>query len=182
PGERSVAADARRRHHAVGAPAAMTGRTLGLLWALTTIVFVVLLFWGYSTWRSLVTRGEAAAAQRAQLTADIKSRQEEMVKQMRSTNVLQEMQFSVERADPSVFLTGLADITQGTRIRVLGITPLERQTTPQFVKSWQTVQMSAPFQDLRELAVRVEREKGILEDLVVEVGGPGTPAPAPGAP
>jgi hypothetical protein len=83
-----------------------------------------------------------------------------------------------------VFLTGLADLTQGTRIRVLAITPLERRTTPQFVKSWQTVQLTSPFQDLRELATRVEREKGILEDLVIEVPPPtgGTPSVVSGAP
>ena len=158
----------------------MRGRPLGLLWALTLVVFVILTFWGLSTWRSLVTRGQAVAAQRQHLTTEIKARQDEMVKQMRSSNLLQEMQFSVERADPSVFLTGLADLTQGTRIRVLAISPLERQTTPQFVKSWQTVQLTSPFQDLRELAVRVEREKGILEDLVMDV--PTGPTPLPGAP
>lgn len=147
----------------------MRGRTLGLVWVLAGVVFVVLAYWGVSTWRSLLVRGQAVAAQRTQLATEIKSRQEEMMKEMRSTNVLQEMQFSVERADPSVFLTGLADLTQGTRIRVLAITPLERLTTPQFVKSWQTVQLTTPFQDLRELATRVEREKGILEDLVIEV-------------
>ena len=161
----------------------MRGRTLGLFWVLVVAVFVILAFWGVNGWRSLVLRGQAAAAQRAQLTGEIKARQEEMVKQMRSSNVLQEMQFSVERADPSVFLTGLADLTQGTKIRVLAITPLERQTTPQFVKSWQTVQLTSPFQDLRELAVRVEREKGILEDLVMEVStaGQGGAPPLPGA-
>ena len=161
----------------------MRGRTLGMVWVLAGMVFLLLVYWGVSTWRSLLARGQAVAVQRTQLVTEIKSRQEEMVTEMRSTNILQEMQFSVERADPSVFLTGLADLTQGTRIRVLAISPLERRTTPQFVKSWQTVQLTTPFQDLRELATRVEREKGILEDLVIEVPPPsgGTPSVVPGA-
>lgn len=163
----------------------MRGRTLGLLWVLAGVIFFVLGYWGVTAWRSLLARGQAAAAQRAALTGEIRAKQDEMVKEMRSTNVLQEMQFSVERADPSVFLTGLADLTQGTRVRVLAISPLERQTTPQFIKSWQTVQLISPFHDLRELATRVEREKGILEDLSVDVPPagaalPGQP-PSPGA-
>ena len=38
------------------------------------LAFVVLALWGVNAWRSLVMRGAAVAAQRAQLTADIKSR------------------------------------------------------------------------------------------------------------
>ena len=51
--------------------------------------------------------------------------------------------------------------------------PLERQVTPQWEKSWHAIQVVAPYREIRELAARIEDERGILEDVRLE------PAPAP---
>lgn len=65
-------------------------------------------------------------------------------------------------------------------MKVTAIGALERQATPQFTKSWHTVQVQAPFAEIRELAARVEQEKGILEDVRLEaVATPTGPSTGP---
>src|SRR3990170_5882200 len=54
-------------------------------------------------------------------------------------------------------------------MKVVGIGTLERQATAQFNKSWHLIQVVAPYGELRELAARVEGEKGILEDMSLSV-------------
>jgi hypothetical protein len=82
------------------------------------------------------------------------------------------MQWTASGGDPAAFLTRLAELVREKRMTVAAIGPLERQATPQFSKSWHTIQVVAPYREIRELAMRVEGDKGILEDVRLE------PAPA----
>jgi hypothetical protein len=78
------------------------------------------------------------------------------------------MQWTSAGGDPAAFLTRLADLVQEKRMRVNSIGTLERSTTAQFSKTWHTVSVVSPYREVRELATRVESEKGILEDMVLE--------------
>jgi hypothetical protein len=60
-------------------------------------------------------------------------------------------------------------------VKVTAVGPLERQTAPPWVKSGHTVQVVAPYREIRELAARIEAERGVLEDVRLE------PAPLPPA-
>ncbi len=156
----------------------MRDRTLALAWIVLALVFAVMLLYELGKWRSISTQGARAAGERVRLTAEIRAKEEEIVKEMRANAVrLQEMQRTAAGGDPSVFLTRLADLAREKRMKVIGIGPLERQATAQFNKSWHTIQLVAPYRELRELAARVEGEKGILEDMALtvprETAGPG---------
>ena len=156
----------------------MRDRTLALAWIVLALVFAVMLLYELGKWRSISTQGARAAGERVRLTAEIRAKEEEIVKEMRANAVrLQEMQRTAAGGDPSVFLTRLADLAREKRMKVIGIGPLERQATAQFNKSWHTIQLVAPYRELRELAARVEGEKGILEDMAItvprETAGPG---------
>ena len=151
-----------------------------LLWVVLALVFVIALVYELGKWRSLSTEGVRAAAERERLTKEIRLKEAEIVKEMRaSAGLLQEMQWTSAGGDPSAFLTRLADLVQEKRMRVNSISALERAMTAQFSKTWHTVSVVAPYRELRELATRVESEKGILEDMVVEPvpGQPGKVAP-----
>lgn len=147
----------------------MSGRALAAGWIVTAVVFGALLVWELETWRALDARRREAGLTRTQLSATIKTKQEEVLREIRSQGSVGEMQWSMERADPAVFLNGLAEIARGTRLKILAIGPLEHTTTPQLVKSWQTVQVTAPFADLKDLVARIERDRGLLEDMVLEI-------------
>jgi len=148
-------------------------------WIVVALVFAFFLLYELGKWRSISSEGGRAAQERVRLTGEIRAKEEEIVREMRTNaGFLQEMQWSSAGGDPSVFLTRLAELVREKRMRVVGIGPLERQATAQFSKSWHAIQVVAPYRELRELASRVEGEKGVLEDMSLFV----PPAPAaPGA-
>lgn len=158
----------------------MRGRPLALAWVAAAVVLVVLIGVALAQWRALASRGQRAATERVLLANEIRAKEEEIVSFMRANvGLLQEMQWTSAGGDPAAFLTRLADLAREKRMKVIGIGPLERSTTAQFNKSWHTIQVVGPYRELRELAGRVEAEKGILEDVTVTAikdgGRPGAP-------
>ncbi len=140
-----------------------------LVWVGVALVLGITLIYELGKWRSLATEGARVAAERERLTRAIRATEAEIVKEMRaSAGLLQEMQWTSAGGDPAAFLTRLADLVQEKRMRVNSIGTLERSTTAQFSKTWHTVSVVAPYREVRELATRVESEKGILEDMVLE--------------
>jgi len=140
-----------------------------LVWVGVALLLTIALIYELGKWRSLATEGARVAAERERLTRAIRATEAEIVKEMRaSAGLLQEMQWTSAGGDPAAFLTRLADLVQEKRMRVNSIGTLERSTTAQFSKTWHTVSVVAPYREVRELATRVESEKGILEDMVLE--------------
>ena len=140
-----------------------------LVWVGVALVLAIALIYELGKWRSLASEGARVATERERLTRAIRATEAEIVKEMRaSAGLLQEMQWTSAGGDPAAFLTRLADLVQEKRMRVNAIGMLERSTTAQFSKSWHTVSVVAPYREVRELATRVESEKGILEDMVLE--------------
>jgi len=149
-------------------------------WGVVALVLVIGLVYEMGKWRSLATEGARAAAERERLTKEIRSKEEQIVNEMRTNAaLLQEMQWTSSGGDPSAFLTRFADLVTEKRMRITAIGPLERAGTAQFNKSWHTVTVVAPFREVRELASRVEAEKGILEDMVLEIAKDQAPAARP---
>ena len=147
----------------------MKSRLVAIAWIVVAFLFVVLLLAEYSRWRSLATEGVRARAERQQLAAEIQLREQQLVGEMRKhAALLQEMQWTSSGADPSTFLARMADLAKEKRMKVMGIGPLERQSSAQFTKTWHTIQVQAPYREIRELASRVERDKGIIEDVHLE--------------
>jgi hypothetical protein len=148
-------------------------RALGLAWVLVGALLVGGLLWELSAWRSLSSRASQASQERSRLTAEIRQKEDEIVKEMRThAGLLQELQWNAAGTNPSVFLNRLADLAQGSRMRITAIGPLEKQSTGQFSKLWHTVQVTGPYREIRELAARVEGDKGVLEDMVIEARDP----------
>jgi hypothetical protein len=157
----------------------MKSRMVAIAWIVVALVFVVLLLVEYSKWTSLATEVVRARAERQQLTGEIQLREQQLVGEMRKhSELLQEMQWTSSGADPSTFLTRMADLAKEKRMKVLGIGPLEKQSSAQFTKSWHTIQVQAPYREIRELTSRVERDKGIVEDVHLEEAPPTPGQPA----
>ncbi len=160
----------------------MRERELAILWIVLAVVFVGGLIGLLQYSRSLRTSGAQAAAEVARLGAAIEQKQKEILAEMKNNaTMLQEMSWTGTAGDPVAFLSRAAELTQGSRLKVLAIGPLERQATPQFSKSWHALTVQGPFQDLVEMAARVENERGTLDNVSVEAQAAQIPAaPQPG--
>jgi len=144
-------------------------RALAVTWVLVAAVFLALLIFEFSKWRALSTEVARAGAERQRLTSEIQIKEGQLVSEMRKHSTLvQEMQWTASGADPSAFLTRLAELAREKRMMVMAIGPLERQSAAQFTKSWHSIQVRAPYREIRELAARVEQDRGILEDVHLE--------------
>jgi hypothetical protein len=156
----------------------VTRRALLVAWVAVALVFLVLLAYELAQWRALSSEGMRAADERRRLIDEIRLREEQMAAELRArASVLSEMRWTAGAADPGTFLTRLAELAGDKRVKVVAVGPLERQVTPQWEKSWHAVEVVAPYREIRELAARIEGERGILEDVRLEAA----PAPLPPA-
>jgi hypothetical protein len=155
----------------------VTRRALLVAWVAVALLFFVLLAYELAQWRALSSEGMHAADERRRLIEEIRLREEQQAAELRArAPVLGEMRWTAGAAEPGTFLTRLAELAGDKRVKVVAVGPLERQVTPQWEKSWHAIQVVAPYREIRELAARIEGERGILEDVRLE------PAPAPLAP
>ena len=108
----------------------MRPRVLAVTWVLVAVVFLALLIFEFSKRRALSTEVARAGAERQRLTAEIQIKEGQLVSEMRKHSALvQEMQWTASGADPSAFLTRLAELAREKRMMVMAIGPLERQST-----------------------------------------------------
>jgi len=161
----------------------MRERQLAVFWIGLVVVFIVVLIGLLQYSGSLKTRSVTAAAEVARLKAGIAQKEQETLAEMKSNvTTLQEMSWTGTTGDPVAFLSRVADLAQGSRLRVLAVGPLEQQDTPQFSKSWHAVTVQGPFQDLVDLATRVENDRGTLENVSMEAQTAPPPVAAQGQP
>ncbi len=147
----------------------MRERELAIFWVVLVVVFVGGLIGLLQYSRTLRTSGAQAAAEVASLRAAIEQKQNETLAEMKkNATTLKEMSWTGTTGDPVAFLSRVAELTQGSRLKVLAVGPLEQQSTPQFSKSWHAVTVQGPFQDLVGMAARVEGERGTLDNVVIE--------------
>lgn len=147
----------------------MRERELAILWIALAVVFIGGLIGLVQYSRSLRTSGAEAAANVARLRAAIEQKQTEILAEMKgNATTLREMTWTGSTGDPVAFLSRVAELTQGSRLKVLAVGPLEQQATPQFSKSWHALTVQGPFQDLVDMAARVEGERGTLDNVAIE--------------
>ena len=144
----------------------MTGRPLAVTWVLVAIIFLTVLLVEVSKWRSVSLEAARAGAERLRLTAEIQLKEQQLATEMRKqSGLVQEMRWAEMGTDPSLFVTRVADLARDKRVTISSIGPLERVSSPQFTKSWHSIQVRGPYREIRELAARVEQDRGILEDV-----------------
>ena len=159
----------------------MRERELSILWIVLAVVFVGGLIGLLQYSRSLRTSGAQATAEVARLRTAIQQRQKEILSEMKSNApTLQDMSWTGTTGDPVAFLSRVAELTQGGRLKVLAIGPIEQEATPQFSKYWHALIVQGPFQDLVDMAGRVENERGTLDNVTIEAQAVQAP-PAPPA-
>jgi hypothetical protein len=154
----------------------MTSRGLALAWVTVALAILAGLGYALAQWRALSVESAQTAAERQRLAEEVRLRDAQLAGETRRHAArLRDMQWSPAGADPSAFLARLAALAREKRTRITTVGPLERQSTPQFTRSWHVIQVVGPYREVRELIGRVERDRGVLQDVRIE------PAPAPAA-
>ncbi len=144
----------------------MRERDLAIAWIAVVVVFVLALAWEIKTYFSVSAQGAEVSAELTRLGAEINQREQELVREARANaGLLQEMSWTATGGDPTAFMRRVADLAQGSQLKVTAIGSIERQSTPQFTKSWHSIEIFGPYQELKALAARVENERGILENV-----------------
>ena len=148
----------------------MKGRALAGGWIVTALVVLAAIGWTVAQTISLGRLGTTADTQRAGLARELQaSRQNIQAELVEKAELLRDIRWSPDRATAADVLRRLADLARGGQAKVLAIAPLEQEPAVRYRKSSHRVDMTASFSELLELATRVEREGGILEDVVLEV-------------
>jgi hypothetical protein len=159
----------------------VTARALAVAWIIVASLMLTLLAVEASKWGSVTAEAARLAAERDRLTNAVRERDEQIAAEMRKHGTrLQRMQWTATGGDPAAFLRRLAELAQAKRMKITAIGPIERQVTPQFTKSWHAIQIQAPYREVRELAARVEQDRGLLEDVRLDTSPP-PPSASPGA-
>jgi hypothetical protein len=159
----------------------MRPRALAVAWVLVAVVFIALLLVELGKYRSLAGQIASVTAERQRLTSEIQLKEQQLLLELRKhAPLLQEMQWSLGGADPSAFLNRIAELAREKRMTITTIGPLEQRSSPQFTKSWHAIQVRAPYREIRELATRIEQDRGILEDVRIQAAPAATGPPAPG--
>jgi hypothetical protein len=146
------------------------GRALTVGWIVMILVVLVALGWTVARTISLGRSGASADTQRAGLARELEaSRQNIQAELVANADLLRDIRWSPDRATAADVLRRLADLARGGQAKVLAIAPLEQEPAARYRKSSHRIDMTASFSELLDLATRVEREGGILEDVVLEV-------------
>lgn len=148
----------------------MKGRALTVGWIVMVLVVLAALGWTVARTISLGRSGATADTQRAGLARELEaSRQNIQAELVANADLLRDIRWSPDRATAADVLRRLADLARGGQAKVLAIAPLEQEPAARYRKSSHRIDMTASFSELLDLATRVEREGGILEDVVLEV-------------
>ena len=148
----------------------MKGRALTVGWVGMVLVVLAALVWTVAQTISLGRLGATADVQRAGLARELEaSRQNIQAELVANADLLKDIRWSPDRATAADVLRRLADLARGGQAKVLAIAPLEQEPAARYRKSSHRIDMTASFSELLDLATRVEREGGILEDVVLEV-------------
>ncbi len=158
----------------------MKGRRLAAGWIVMALVGLAALAWTTAQTIWLGRLGATADAQRAGLARQLEaSRQNIRAELVANADLLKDIRWSPDRATAVDVLRRLANLARG-EAKVLAIAPLEQEPAARYRKSSHRIDMAASFRELVDFATRVEREGGILEDVVLEVPQrkPGEAGPA----
>jgi hypothetical protein len=154
----------------------MKGRTLIVGWIATVLLVLAALVWTVTQTISLGRLRATADLQKAGLARELEaSRRNIQAELVANADLLKDIRWSPDRATAADVLRRLADLAQGGQAKVLAIAPLEQEPAARYRKSSHRIDMTASFRELLDLVTRVEREGGILEDVVLE-----TPQAKPG--
>jgi hypothetical protein len=148
----------------------VSGRRLGAAWIATAVMLALALVWMVSQAITLGRSGASADLQHAdlarQLTTSRQKIQDELVAKV---EVLKDLRWNADRASAADIVRRLADLARDGHATVSALAPVEKESTARTRESSHRVEMAASFHEIVDFATKVERDGGILEDVLFEI-------------
>lgn len=154
----------------------MKGRALAAGWIATVLVVIVALGVTITQTVSLGRSDASADAERAALAQQLESSRQRMQAELAAKlDVIKDMRWSAERPTAADVLRRLADLARDGHAKVSAVAPVDKEAGARSRESSHRVEMTASFNEVVDFATKVERDGGLLEDVVLE-----TPQAKPG--
>jgi len=151
-------------------------RGLAAGWIATVLVIVVALGWTITQTISLRQSRASADVERNALTRQLSlSRQKLQDELAARAESLADLRWTSGQRTAGDVLHRLAELARDGRAKVSAVAPVDKDAAPQSRESSHRVEMTASFHEIVDLATRVERDGGLLEEVVIE-----TPPAKPG--
>ena len=148
----------------------MTGRRLGAAWIASAVVLSLALAWLVSQAITFGRSGASADAQHADLARQLAtSRQKIQEELVAKVEVLKDLRWNADRPSAADIVRRLADLARDGHATVSALAPVEKESTARARESSHRVEMAASFHEIVDFATKVERDGGILEDVVFEI-------------
>jgi hypothetical protein len=145
------------------------GRGLAAGWIATVLVVIVALGVTITQTISLGRSGASADAERAALARQLESSQQRMQDALAAKlDVMKDMRWSAERPTAADVLHRLADLARDGHVKVSAVAPVDKEAGARSRESSHRVEMTASFHEVVDFATKVERDGGLLEDVVLE--------------
>jgi len=158
----------------------VSGRRLGVAWIATAVVLVLALVWMVGQAITLGRSGASADLQHADLARQLAtSRQKIQEELVAKVEVLKDLRWNADRPSAADIVRRLADLARDGHATVSALAPVERESTVRARESSHRVEMAASFHEIVDFATKVERDGGILEDVVFEIPAKTGDATAP---
>lgn len=154
----------------------MKGRGLVAGWVATILLVVVALGWTIVQATALSRSVASADAERNELTRQLEAKRQRMQAELAAKiDLVKDTRWSSEKSFGADILRRLADLARDGHAKVSAVAPVDKEPGARIRESSHRVEMSASFHELVDFATRIERDGGLLEDVVLE-----TPQTKPG--
>jgi hypothetical protein len=152
------------------------GRGLAVGWIATVLLIIIALGVTITQTISLGRSGVSADAERSVLARQLESNRQRMQDELAAKlDVMKDMRWSAERPTAADVLRRLADLARDGHAKVSAVAPVDKEAGARSRESSHRVEMTASFHEVVDFATKVERDGGLLEDVVLE-----TPQAKPG--
>ena len=154
----------------------MKERGLAAGWIATVFILIIALVWIVTQTISLGRSEASAEAQRAALGRQLASSRQKMENELvAKVELMRDMRWSSERPTAEDVLRRLAELARDGHARVSAVAPVDKEMGTRARESSHRVEMTASFHEIVDFATRIERDGGLLEEVVLE-----TPQAKPG--
>jgi Tfp pilus assembly protein PilP len=152
------------------------GHGLAAGWIATLIVLIAALGGMIMQSISLGRSGASADDERLALVRQLESSRQRMQEVLSAKlDVMKELRWNAERQTAPDVLRRLADLARDGHAKVSAVSPVDKESGARSRESSHRVEMMASFHEVVDFATRIERDGGLLEDVVLE-----TPQAKPG--
>jgi hypothetical protein len=146
------------------------GRGLAAGWIATVLVLLFALGLTITQTIALGRSRASADLQHADLARQVNaSRQKMQDELLAKVEVLKDLRWSADRPTAADVVRRLADLARDGHAKVSALAPVDKESTARARESSHRVEMAASFHEIVDFATKVERDGGLLEDVVFEL-------------